>query len=218
MSKITAVFLTAAFLLCLPLTSLAETPAEVAARLQAKYDKTRDLRAEFTQVSVVKAMNMSRKGSGELVIKKPGLLRYAYEKPDKQTILVKGEQFIMHVPSANQVVMRKLDRTMLDKTPSTFLAGLGRITDSFDVAFPDCGPKDEDGNLVLKLIPKGDGMGISHIDLTLDPDTYDILGFSFTETSGNTNTIKLHDIRINKGVGDAEFDFEIPENANIITG
>jgi outer membrane lipoprotein carrier protein len=212
-----ALLLTAAFLLCLPFTALAETPADVAAKLQAKYDKTLDLRADFTQVSVVKAMNMTREGSGELVIKKPGLLRYSYVKPEKQMILVKGEQFIMHVPSANQVVTRRMDRALLDKTPSTFLAGLGNITDSFDVSFMDRGPEDADGNYVLRLVPKGDGMGIKFITLTLDPGTYDILGFSFTEQSGNTNNVRLSDIKINKGVDGSEFVFEIPKGANVLS-
>jgi outer membrane lipoprotein carrier protein len=205
-----------ALLLVLPAPALAMTAAELADNLQKSYDNTKDLKADFAQVSEVKAMNMKKEGRGTLIIKKPGLLRYTYTKPEKQELIVKGEELIMFTPSTNQVIRKKLEKAVMDKTPSTFLAGLGKITDSFRVRLPASGATDRKGRYALELIPKGERMGIEKITLLIEPGTYNILAFSFTEASGNTNTIRLSDQKINTGVKESAFDFQIPKGASVI--
>ncbi|MGA2193262.1 MAG: outer membrane lipoprotein carrier protein LolA, partial [Nitrospirota bacterium] len=167
--------------------------------------------------SVVKAMDMRKEGSGALIIKKPGMMRYTYDKPEKQDLIVRGEDLVMYMPASNQVIKKKLSQEVMDKTPSTFLAGLGRITDSFDVRIPKEGAKDPEGRYLLELVPKGNKMGIEKITLALDPGTYEIESFSFTETSGNTNTIALGNIKTNTGIKDSAFSFKIPKGASLIS-
>ncbi|MBI5189235.1 MAG: outer membrane lipoprotein chaperone LolA [Nitrospirae bacterium] len=205
-----------ALMLAAPFTANAMTAPELAAKLQAAYDKTTDMKASFTQVSEVKAMLMKKESSGTLIIKKPGLLRYTYKKPEKQEFIVRGEDMIMYMPEQNQVVTKKLVRAFMDKTPSTFLAGLGRITDSFNVSIPRSGGTDKKGNLLLTLTPRGDSMGVKEIGMTLDPATYDILGYSFTDVNGNTNVTTLSGIKKNTGLSDGLFDFKIPKGASVM--
>lgn len=209
-------FLFFLLLLVIPATAFAMTPQELAAKLQESYDKTRDMKADFVQVSEVKAMNMKKEGSGTLLIKKPGMLRYTYNKPEKQDLIVRGEELVMYMPTNNQVIKKAMARAVMDKTPSTFLAGLGRITDSFDVRFPKAGEKSKKGNALLELVPKGDKMGVDNILLELDPKDYTILAFSFTETSGNTNSIRLSNIKTNTGIKESAFAFKIPKGANLV--
>lgn len=197
--------------------AFAMTADQLAGKLQSSYDKTRELKANFRQVSVVKAMNMTKEASGALLIKKPGMLRYSYYKPEKQEIIVRGDDLIMYIPSQNQVIKKTLSRELMDKTPTTFLGGLGKITDSFVPKIPATGEKDKQGRYVLRLIPKGDKMGVEEITIALDPKTFDIREFSFRETSGNVNTIELSDIKINKGVKDSAFNFKIPKGASLIS-
>jgi outer membrane lipoprotein carrier protein len=193
------------------------TAGQLAGKLQNSYDKTRDLRADFRQVSVVKAMDMTKEASGTLLIKKPGMLRYTYDKPEKQEIIVRGDDLIMYIPSQNQVIKKTLSRELMDKTPTTFLGGLGKITDSFEPKIPAGGEKDKQGRYVLELIPKGEKMGVEEITLALDPKTFDIREFSFRDASGNVNTISLGNIKINKGVKDSAFNFKIPKGASLIS-
>ncbi len=203
----------ALILLLISSPALAMTANELAGKLQASYDKTHTLRADFTQVSVVKAMNLQKTASGTLIIKKPGMLRYTYTKPENEEVILKGGNLIMYVKSTNQVVEKKLSRALMDKTPTTFLAGTGKITDSFDVRIP-AGSK---ARYDLELIPKGNKTGVEKITLSLDPKTFDIRKFTFVETSGNVNTIELSHVRINKGVKDSAFDFKIPKGASLIS-
>jgi len=214
-AALTLTFLTL-MLIALPHSALALTASELANRLQESYDKTADLKADFSQVSVIKAMHMQKDGKGVLIIKKPGLLRYTYAKPDRQEIIVRDEGLIMYTPETGQVVKKALSKAVMDKTPSTFLAGLGRVTDSFDVKIPASGEKDKKGRYQLDLVPKGDRMGIERITLALDPDNYNILMFSFIDSSGNTNTINLNNIKINTGIKESAFSFQIPKGATLI--
>jgi outer membrane lipoprotein carrier protein len=198
-------------------SAFAMTADQLAGKLQNSYDKTHDLKADFRQVSVVKAMDMTKEASGTLLIKKPGMLRYTYDKPEKQEIIVRGDDLIMYIPSQNQVIKKTLSRELMDKTPTTFLGGLGKITDSFVPKIPAAGEKDKEGRYVLRLIPRGDKMGVEEITLSLDPKTFDIREFSFRETSGNVNTLSLSNIKINKGVKDSAFNFKIPRGATLIS-
>ena len=197
--------------------AFAMTADQLAGKLQDSYDKTHDLKADFRQVSVVKSMNMTKEASGTLLIKKPGMLRYTYDKPERQEIIVRGDDLIMYIPSQNQVIKKTLSRELMDKTPTTFLGGLGKIADSFNPKIPAAGEKDKEGRYILELIPKGDKMGVEEITLALDPKTFDIREFSFRETSGNVNTISLGNIKINKAVKDSAFNFKIPKGASLIS-
>ncbi len=210
-------FLIAIVLLLAAAPASAMTASELAARLQASYDKTRDLKADFTQVSVIKAMNIKKEGSGTLIIKKPGMLRYTYAKPERQEIIIRGDDLIMYIPSSNQVIKKTLSRELTGKTPTTFLAGLGKITGAFVAKTPPSGGKDAHGRWLLELVPKGENMGVERIILALDPETFDIKDFSFVETSGNVNTISLSNIKINTGVKDSAFNFKIPRGASLIS-
>ena len=211
-------FIAAAFLLVFAASpGFAFTADELAAKLQGAYDNTADMTADFAQTTEVKAMLIKKEGSGTLLIRKPGMLRYTYTKPERQEIIVRDEQLFMYTPSTRQAVRKSLDHALMDKTPSTFLAGLGRITDTFSVRLPKTGDRDKKGGYTLELVPKGDKMGIEKIALTLDPKTFLITAFSFTEASGNTNTIRLANIKTNVGVKSTSFNFKLPEGTNVIT-
>ena len=217
MTKTISIIAALLVLLALGRTAHAMGPDELADRLQASYDRTSDMTADFRQVSEVQSMQIVKEGSGRLVIKKPGRLRYTYARPDRLEILVNGDELLVYMPESKQAMKRKLERAMLDKTPSTFLAGLGKITDSFKPGVPEAGPRDGDGNHLLLLTPKTGGMGVKYVMLTIRPGTYDILGFSFTDSSGNTNAIRLSNIKVNKGVKDSAFKLELPKGTKLIT-
>jgi len=202
-------------LIALPANSFALTAVELAGKLQDAYDNTRDMKADFIQTSTVKAMNMKKEGKGTLTIKKPGLLRYSYAKPERQEIIVKGDDLIMYTPGTKQVIKKTLSKAAMDKTPTTFLAGMGKIADSFDVSIPDR-PTDK-SYYYLALAPKGNGMGMKDIVLRVDQTTFDIAGMEFTDTSGNLTEINLSNIKTNTGVKESAFEFKIPKDASLFS-
>jgi len=214
--KLPAVSLLTLALLLFAAAAHAMTAPELAARLQESYEKTKDLKADFRQTTLLAAVNSKKEATGTLTIKKPGMMRYVYMKPERQEWVIKGDDIIIYTPSMNQVIKKALARATMDRTPATFLAGLGRITDSFEPRIPKAGEKDKRGRYVLELVPKGDGMGIKTVSLELDPENFNIVGFTFTESSGNINSFSFSNIRVNQGIRESAFNFRMPKGADLV--
>src|SRR5689334_17593379 len=53
---------------------------EVMKRLQARYEKTKDLQADFTQKTTIEGFERPMTSSGKVYIKKPGRLRWRSEE------------------------------------------------------------------------------------------------------------------------------------------
>ena len=78
---------------------------EVVKKIQARYEQTKDLQAEFRQVTTIEGFATPLTSSGILMIKKPGRLRWDYRYPDVQEIYVNGNDLIMYVPQHKQVLV-----------------------------------------------------------------------------------------------------------------
>src|SRR5262245_54640089 len=61
---------------------------DVVKRLQARYEKTKDLQADFTQKTLIEGFERPVMSSGKVYIKKPGRLRWSYLNPAVEDIYV----------------------------------------------------------------------------------------------------------------------------------
>src|SRR5512139_235309 len=78
---------------------------EVVKRLQARYEKTKDLQADFTQKTTIEGFERSMNSSGKVYIKKPGRLRWNYLDPSTEDIYVQGDDVKVYVPEHKQVLV-----------------------------------------------------------------------------------------------------------------
>ena len=75
-------------------------PLAVASEIQKAYEKTATFRASFAQSSSLSGMrHRERKGSGTVVIKKPGFMRWDYITPSQQVLINDGEKFSLYYPA-----------------------------------------------------------------------------------------------------------------------
>ena len=65
---------------------------EVVKQLQARYEKTKDLQADFTQKTRIEGFERPVTSSGKVYIKKPGRLRWDYLDPADATSLERGNR------------------------------------------------------------------------------------------------------------------------------
>ena len=84
---------------------------EVMKRLQARYEKTKDLQADFTQKTTIEGFERPMTSSGKVYIKKPGRLRWNYLEPSTEDIYVDREDVKVYVPEHKQVLVGKLTQT-----------------------------------------------------------------------------------------------------------
>ncbi|UCH20245.1 MAG: outer membrane lipoprotein carrier protein LolA, partial [Deltaproteobacteria bacterium] len=89
---------------------------EIISKVEKIYDVP-GFTAHFVQESTIKAMEITDAASGKIFVKRPGMMRWVYEKPYKQIIITNGQKLWIYKPEDNQV--------MLGKAPSFFGDGKG---------------------------------------------------------------------------------------------
>src|SRR5829696_3326848 len=62
----------------------------VVAEVQKRYDGAADFRARFTQTMTSTTMGRKTNSAGEVMFKKPGRMRWDYEKPEKSSYITDG--------------------------------------------------------------------------------------------------------------------------------
>jgi len=180
-------------------------PLSLARQVQAFYERTHDLEAEFVQNYTYAAFGRTQVSRGTLRVKKPGKLRWDYVEPSQKTIVVNGSRLVQFEPEANQAyVDEHFDATAMSAAV-TFLLGKGSLEKEFDLA------TDADGRLVLT--PKVPDARVERILLTVG-GSGEVTATSVRDGSGNVNEISFRNIRRNPGLRDDVFVLELPKDVH----
>lgn len=197
---------TAAALLVV-LSATPDPAAALARRVQDFYERTRDLEARFTQTYTYASLGRAQVSKGRLRVKKPGMMRWDYERPTAKTIAVKGKRLVQYEPDENQAfVDEKFDSTAMSAA-ITFLVGTGDLAKEFDFSL--------DGAGALVLRPKQPDPRVSSIVLVAGP-TGEVTETRVRDGSGNENKIVFERIETNRGLKDADFDVKLPKDVHLV--
>ncbi|MCK6544422.1 outer membrane lipoprotein chaperone LolA [Myxococcota bacterium] len=184
--------------------------------VQKYYDQTKDFSAEFTQLYTRVALSKTTESSGKVSIKKPGMMRWEYEKPAKKLFVADGTKLWVYEPEEEQVVEDKNFKTTELSSSISFLFGEGKLQDSFTAKVGDPAKyglaKDA---RVLELVPKRDAT-YTRLVLVLDPKTSQVNESILYEASGNTNRFKFRSPKINSGIAASTFTFTPPPGVEVI--
>ena len=81
----------------------------VVAEVQKRYDGAADFRARFTQTLTSAAMGRKTNSAGEVMFKKPGRMRWDYEKPEKSSYITDGGVLWLYEPDDKQAFKQELE-------------------------------------------------------------------------------------------------------------
>ena len=193
---------------------------EVMKRLQARYEKTKDLQADFTQKTTIEGFERPMSSSGKVYIKKPGRLRWNYLEPSTEDIYVDREDVKVYVPEHKQVLVGKLTHMAASRAPLELLQGAAKLDASFD-AEPTSGKERGVGGIrLVTLIPKtheGDVHGtVQKIVVEVFPKTYFIRSLSLHEMSGNVSNFEFSSLQSNIGLDDDLFVPKFPPDVEVV--
>ena len=127
------------------------TQDEVIAGVEKRYAVS-GFSARFTQESTLEAMDIMDTASGSIRVKRPGMMRWEYEKPDRQSIITDGRTLWVYRPEDNQVMIGKAPLFFGDGKGAGFLADMKLIKKKFGITLEE---NDSAEYYVLKLIPRG---------------------------------------------------------------
>jgi len=188
-----------------------DSPSEVAAALQTKYDRIRDFTADFAQQNVTILKKRSTTHTGKVQVKKPGRMRWDYLAPDKQLFVSDGTNAYLWVPADNQVTVSAVPKDTAT-TAVMFLVGKGNIVRDFAVTFTQNPPQ---GTYGLRLQPKLPEREYEWLELVVDRTSLQIRQLTAADGRGQ-NTFTFTNFKENVGLSDKTFEFKIPRGADVI--
>ena len=193
-----------------------QDPNAVVSGIQKKYASINDLSSPFTQVTRIKDLDEKIASSGKVWFKKPGMMKWQYEEPWKDTIASEGKKVWYFDSRENQVTEMKLESVWADSLGSyTVISILEDIDRFFDVRAGAEGT-DKQGNILLDLKQKGQEQS-KQVMIAVDPKTYMLRKIIIGDVFGNTTIIELGTAEVNLGIPDSFFTFRKPEGAGTVT-
>ncbi len=175
--------------------------------VEAKYAAVGAIKAQFTQTTQSAAFG-AEKASGELLIKRPGKMRWSFG----DTLYVSdGKKLWIYTASKKQVIQYD-DISQGSQSAESVLNSLDKIEESFNVRLVS---SDATGH-VLELTPKKAG-GFKKVKLSFDA-AYTIREVVITDTFDSVTDIDFSSVQLNARVEDTSFSFAVPKGVEVIRG
>ena len=197
-----------------PVASEAPPVATTVARIQKFYEGTQDLHARFDQ-ELTAAIGGKKKASGDVWLKKPGRMRWEYQKPERKLMVADGSTLWVYEPEDEQAFRQALKTSSLPSSV-TFLLGTGKLSDEFDISYQHLDGVGAPGDLVLKLVPRQATAAYRNLDFVVDPKTFMVKETVVHDQQGGVNHLRFHDVETNKGLANSRFEFTPPAGTRIL--
>jgi outer membrane lipoprotein carrier protein len=181
----------------------AEDPAAhaLARKVQAFYEETRDLSARFRQTYSYAGLGRRQVSSGALLVKKPGMMRWEYQKPSAKVVAVRGSRLVQYEPEENQAYVNEHFDASAMSAALAFLLGKGDLEKEFRVSLGASG--------ALVLHPCEPDPRVDTIELTTWGDGQ-VTATRVVDGAGNVNEIAFEDVKRNAGIADSAFEVKLP--------
>lgn len=190
---------------------------QVALAVQAFYDQTKSVEAEFHQTYYNRLYDRYDRSSGTVKFRKPGKMRWDYAAPNGKIIVSNGKRLSIYEPgegkAAGQVFERPISESELPQALS-FLTGSGKLADEFTFRLLDAAQQGFPAGHVLELLPKSKSPHYERILFYVDADpkraglVHRVL---IVDASGNRNRIDFKEPRFNRAVDPRVFDWQPPK-------
>ncbi len=200
--------LTILLLLALPLP--AQQP--LLQTVDSHYNHLKSLRCRY--VESYSGMGITRFEYGTLTLKKPGLMRWSYDKPTGKVFVLDGKFAWFYTPGdaqAQRIPAKQMDDL---RTPLHLLLGHTELKKELDqVAIAAEGPN----NFRITGVPKGMAARVKQLTLHVTP-TGGITQMKIEEIDGATTEFTFTDITENIPTDDKDFTFTPPPGVTVING
>ena len=187
---------------------------QVAARIDARYNGMKSLRAEFTEI--YSGGGIGRSESGTLWIKKPGKMRWEYRSPRSKIFVTDGATAWFYVPGERQARRTKLKKLDDFRSPLRYLLGHTKLEKEMrGLSLAPAVQAEIAGDVVLRGIPVGMEERISQVLLESDGQGR-LRSIVMEEQDGSRTEFRLEKQVENVAAGDAEFTFVPPAGVEVL--
>lgn len=170
-------------------------------------------KADFVQESTLKAMEITDVASGKVFVRYPGMMRWEYEKPEKQVIITDGHKLWIHRPEDNQVMTGNAPVFFRDGKGASFLSDIKLIRKKFKITLES---SKNDSHYELKLLPLEKTFDVSDIRLSVTKTTFTVNRVVTYNSYKDENRIEFINHQFSAALDDSLFSFEIPKGVDVL--
>ncbi len=181
-------------------------------RMETQYTNN-SFKAEFAQESTLKAMDISDFANGKIFVRYPGMMRWEYEKPDKQIIITDAKKLWIYRPDDNQVMTGSAPAFFSDGKGASFLSDIKLVRRKFKISLE---PSKDNFFYELKLQPIEKTLDVNDIRLSVTKKTFTVIRIITYNSYGDENRIELINHRFNADLDDKLFSFDIPPGVDVL--
>jgi outer membrane lipoprotein carrier protein len=175
--------------------------------VQRWLDGTQDLRGRFVQSLVSGAFGAGVEESGLLQVRRPGRMRWDYQKPETKVALIDGRRTRLYLARDRQLWEGTLDEA--GSLLPALLAQDTRLAELFRASLAAPQESDGPGAVRLRLVPRAAQNAFREVTLTLDR-TFAIHAAEVQDGTGNHIVYRFQGLARNQGIPDSAFHFEPP--------
>ena len=186
--------------------------AQILDRLEGHYNG-KSFQADFIQESTIKAMDINDFASGKVFVRYPGMMRWVYEKPQKQIIITDGRKLWIYKPADNQVMIGSAPAFFSDGKGASFLSDIKLIRQKFKITEET---SKDDFFYELKLQPLEKTLDVNDIRLSVTKNMFTVIRIITYNSYGDENRIEFTNSEFNVKLADSLFSFEIPPGADVV--
>jgi outer membrane lipoprotein carrier protein len=187
-----------------------DTARDVLDRMKKKYDSIQDAQLRFSQRVKFEMAKIEQNVHGTLLVKKENKYRVELEG---QTIVTNGETVWSYSQPNNQVLIDHFKMDDRSLSPERILTG---APEDFAATVVGREMMEKDGVIVLKLLPRDEQAFVRSMKLWVDDATWMIRRVELVDANGRETRYTVNDVRINVGIQDSRFTYQIPEGAEIV--
>ena len=185
--------------------------ADMAAVIQARYEKTGSFSADFEQTLTHKESGSVEKRQGKLLFKKPLLIRWQTAKPHEETLVVTGKEIWNYLPDEEIIYRYPLTLVQDSRSIIQVITGQAALTKDFDVKSEG----KEDGLAKLRLFPKEPAPQMVEAIIWVEPDTGYIKRANILDFYGNGNEIRFTSFSPDVSIKASDFTFTPPKGVEV---
>ncbi len=182
--------------------------------IQKRYAGVDNLSADFQQI--YRGPGIEQTESGQLWMKKPGLMRWEYTTPEKKLFVADGRETFLYAPADRQVQIASFSSEEMHSTPLRFLLGQGDISRSFSVTWErEFRPKFT-GTLCLRLVPRTPESDYAYVVIECDAKSFDLKRMIIGDPTGNTSEFLFTNMKTNLKLDRKMFQFKVPRGVEVV--
>jgi outer membrane lipoprotein carrier protein len=151
--------------------------------------------------------------SGNIFVRYPGMMRWEYEKPEKQIIITDGHKLWIYRPSDNQVMTGSAPAFFSDGKGASFLSDIKLIRQKFKISLEN---SKEDFYYELTLQPLEQKLDVTDIRLSVTKNTFTVIRIITYNSYGDENRIEFANLQFDVKLDDSLFSFKIPPGADVV--